>query len=208
VNTAQQYIDIQIKNPTTKVNAYQFTMSGIKILSVQNMVPATDYPINPEFIVGGSEVIGISYQGLLIDKYNNPAPLCRIFYSQLTDTVICISKITDIVNQNYERTIHQITGNCFQHTFAGLDNSENAIAYSIYPNPASEVLNLNISLQKPEKVNIQILDLVGKVVYQSQQQTRAGNILQIPLDGMASGVYSLRFNAGGVSVTEKVVISK
>lgn len=208
VNTAQQYIDIQIKNPTTKVNAYQFSMSGIKILSVQNMVPATDYPINPEFIVGGNEIIGISYQGLLIDKYNNPAPLCRVFYSELTDTMICISKITDIVNQNYERTIHQITGSCFQHTFAGIDNAENSIAYSIYPNPARDFLNLNISLQKPEKVNIQILDVVGKAVYQSQQHTWAGNILQIPLDALASGVYSLRINTGGVTITEKIVISK
>ena len=91
VDYNQQYIDIYMKNPDNYVAAYQFEMSGLTIESVENLVDPVNYPVTPEWSLGGTEVIGISYQDSLIPRFQNPTPLCRIHYFNLTDTLVCIT---------------------------------------------------------------------------------------------------------------------
>ena len=88
VNHNEQYIDIYIENPDNFVVSYQFEMSGLTIESVENLVDPALYPITPEWSLGETEVIGISYQDSLIPRNLAPAPLCRIHYFALTDTLI------------------------------------------------------------------------------------------------------------------------
>jgi hypothetical protein len=208
VNLNLKYVDIAILNPTYKVTAYQFSISGIKILSVQNMVNPVDYPISPEFLTGGDEIIGFSYDGKLIDKNFQPSALCRVFYSELTDTAICISKITDIVNQNYEASVTRIDGPCFQHTFTGITDPNSAIACSIYPNPAASVLNVSFSTANPQNLTIELIDALGKIVYVRQlQQVNEGNI-PVPVTALPSGVYTIKVSGKSIRMREKVIITR
>lgn len=83
VNFEDQYIDIDVLNPDNAINAYQFTMSGVEIMTVENLVNPDMYPIAPSTVPGGDMVIGISYQDSTITKSTVERPLCRIHFLSL-----------------------------------------------------------------------------------------------------------------------------
>lgn len=205
VNIAQNYVDIAIKDPTHKVNAYQFTMHGINILGVQNLVNPVDYPINPEYTAGGQEVIGISYQGLLIDKYTTPTPLCRIYFTDITDTVICIESITDIVNENYERTINNIGGTCYKVPATGLSESLASMGVKVWPNPSDENFNLQISSPMQTTYTVQVLDMTGRVVRSFNLAGRGQMQSAVNMEGLDAGIYSLTVSTGKQRQTMRLV---
>ncbi|MEZ4977710.1 MAG: lysyl oxidase family protein [Chitinophagales bacterium] len=106
-------IDIGMRNPYNKVLAYEFDMEGVSITTVDNLVPASIYPITPENALGGTKVIGMSFQDSLIPKNFAYFPLARINYNSLTDTTVCIADIIDIVSGNYEAVVTIIEDGCF-----------------------------------------------------------------------------------------------
>jgi hypothetical protein len=110
---AAKTIDLGMKNPYNTVLAYEFKMSGVEILTVNNLVPAGIYPISPENALGGDKVIGMSYQDSLIPKSFTYFPFARINYNTLTDTIVCISDIIEIVSGTYESVITVIDNACF-----------------------------------------------------------------------------------------------
>ncbi|MCP2834972.1 hypothetical protein, partial [Salmonella enterica] len=91
------YFEVDITNPTSRVLAYEFTISGATILNVVNTAPA-DYPETPEYVVGGNKVICLSYKDSTIAKNTTPRSVCRIHYTNPTGK-ICISNIVEIVNK-------------------------------------------------------------------------------------------------------------
>ncbi|MFM1931996.1 MAG: hypothetical protein RL226_1299 [Bacteroidota bacterium] len=117
VNTTEGYVDVYVLNPDNEIVGYEFRVSGINILSLENLVDPAVYDINPQSALGGSKIIGLSYDGSMIPKNLTPAPMVRIYYSSITSTMVCISEIIDIVNFNYHNTLTTI-GAC--QTIAGL----------------------------------------------------------------------------------------
>lgn len=80
--------------------------------------------------------------------------------------------------------------------------------YSIFPNPANEILNFSFSLEKSEYINMRILDLTGKLISQNQVSRAAGNYnIEIPVQNLSSGVYIFQISFGDKTVSEKIVIN-
>jgi len=208
VDFSQQYIDVSIRNPMNKVVAYQFTVSGIQIQSVQNIVSPLEYNITPAFSVTDSEVIGISYQQMLVDKNLVPDGLCRIWYSAVTDSVICIDQIIDIVNQNYEATIPMVEGSCVAVPDFAVTSEGSTIAVNIFPNPARDVINISMGMMIPEEVNMQIMDATGRVVMTKVFPGINSQTVQIDMSGLANGVYTLSFATAHGKISRKVVLNK
>jgi len=107
INTAQAYVDVFVLNPDNRIVGYEFEMSGIEILSVENLY-TTDYDITPSSTLGGDKIIGLSYADESVAKNLAPAPLVRVYYSSLTESEVCISNIVDIVNEEYHNTLTAI----------------------------------------------------------------------------------------------------
>lgn len=62
--------------------------------------------------------------------------------------------------------------------------------FSIYPNPANEMINISVSLTNSENTTINVLDIAGKVIYTANLGTVNGNkMVSVSLDQMATGVY-------------------
>lgn len=205
VDLDNNFVDITIKNPAHKVNAYQFVMRGVSILGIQNLVDPLDYPINPEYAAGGTEVIGISYQGLLIDRYNTPTPLCRIYFSDITDTLICIEQIIDVVNEDYERTHTIIGGECFKVPATGITESLANIAVKVWPNPSGEDFNLQISSPMQTDYVVQLHDVTGRLVRSYNLSGRGQMLSKIDMTGLEGGMYSLTVSNGKHHQTERLV---
>jgi hypothetical protein len=79
---------------------------------------------------------------------------------------------------------------------------------SIYPNPASDRLNLNINSEKDGNCIVQVLDLAGKIQRSFEMQlTEGANRLDLDISDVASGLYIIYVNAGRRSLQKKLVVN-
>ena len=85
---------------------------------------------------------------------------------------------------------------------ANLDEIASA-DFTVYPNPASEVININAS--KSLNATISIVDLTGKVVKTSSMN---GLTTAVNTSGLNNGIYYVTITDGTSIATEKVVIKK
>ena len=207
VDHNQQYIDIYIQNPGNYVAAYQFEMSGLTIESVENLVDPIAYPITPEWSLGGTEVIGISYQDSLVPRFQNPTPLCRIHYFSITDTLICISDIKTVVNQNYEETITRVDGlNACLVAYTGIDELvDGGVELNLYPNPMNENTTLKINNRFNATISAELIDPSGKRV-RNFGSVNTGT-LSIERNGLGAGMYFVQISDGTRILTrEKLIV--
>lgn len=73
---------------------------------------------------------------------------------------------------------------------------------SVYPNPSSGIFV--IELENPSAINtIEIRDITGSIIY---SQSSIGNINEVDLSGLSSGIYFIEFLGEAESITEKIVI--
>jgi uncharacterized delta-60 repeat protein len=67
------------------------------------------------------------------------------------------------------------------------------LGVAVFPNPVKANINMTISADRNEKAEIQIIDVQGKIVFQTQTDIVAGtHIHQINVSSLMSGTYFLR----------------
>lgn len=87
----------------------------------------------------------------------------------------------------------------------GINETTSNTSISIYPNPATDQLNL-VGIDTKEIVALQIFDLIGKVIYSTDINSES---ITIDVNNFNSGSYLIRFlDADGVSVTKRFVKSE
>ena len=74
----------------------------------------------------------------------------------------------------------------------------------IYPNPASDILNVNYNLVEKDAATLLVMDFTGKVIVSSQINNSKG-LKQIDITQLASGIYFLKINIDGHSEIIKFV---
>ena len=92
-------------------------------------------------------------------------------------------------------------------TSTGLNKAEQGIR--IYPNPAEDVLSLDIQLHEASVVRIAMSDLAGRAVGHVSRDfnLKSGKeMLSIPLENIQPGTYILNVWIGRILFTEKVMI--
>lgn len=115
INTDLGYVDVYILNPDCKVAAYEFDVSGITIQSVENIYDPLLFDATPAASLGGSKVIGYTLDDVLLPKNYTPAPFVRIYYLTAPGPDVCVSSITDVVNESYHNVVVSI-GACMSIT--------------------------------------------------------------------------------------------
>jgi len=80
----------------------------------------------------------------------------------------------------------------------------------VYPNPASDVLNLALTLPQTGGVTLELYDLTGRVVATKDIQISSPGEFteQLDVGGLANGVYTLRATQNSSETFAKVVICK
>ncbi|MFT5244760.1 MAG: hypothetical protein ACI8QQ_002705 [Psychroserpens sp.] len=76
---------------------------------------------------------------------------------------------------------------------------------SVYPNPSDGQLNIRVK-NFIGKVNIQVIDSTGRVVYRVENELFSSQ-LKLNLNHLASGIYILKVNGEGLSYTEKIILN-
>lgn len=102
-------------------------------------------------------------------------------------------------------------GNGFVHHFIVANATavdelpQSAYSINVYPNPAVDVIQLEIVGSIKQEADIRLFNTLGQVVYQIQ--SRAQNI-KIPTAGIANGIYTLVYNTGDSQKKEKIVVAR
>ncbi len=76
-----------------------------------------------------------------------------------------------------------------------IKNDTHQITISIFPNPVTDLLQVQIPAVRKEEAQISIYDAAGKKVYSKIQKLNEGNnAVSIPVNQLSKGTYTLSFN--------------
>ena len=203
-NFEEQYIDIGILNPTTRVNAYQLQIEGLVTTTVENLAPGAQFPISPLGI--NERVIGISYQDSMLHKSSEMQPLCRIHYAELTDQFICLASVVDVVNQDHEQAIGKIADACIEYAPNRTNGKLQEMACRLFPNPLQQSARLVFSNPRYLPFQLDILSADGRVV-QRYTNIRA-NEVQIEASRWPTGMYWYRLRGEEGTAVGRMVVKR
>lgn len=99
--------------------------------------------------------------------------------------------------ENYPRLYLKVS--CTDCAIVGVEDMEKE-NITVYPNPATNMVNVNLAGDKEAKV--QMFNLVGQQVYNGT----ATNTASINVSNMKAGVYMLKVSQNGKVYTSKVVV--
>lgn len=78
---------------------------------------------------------------------------------------------------------------------------------TLYPNPTNDLLNLSFFVEKESNINLEIIDLMGKVVYSGLINGFEGfNKTEISTADMSNGIYLLKITQEQSSAVQKFVV--
>jgi len=88
----------------------------------------------------------------------------------------------------------------------GIDNKSNDV-YSIHPNPSNGIFNISVGQIESGKVDVIVLDNLGKQVYtQNDASLSAGELLKIDLANFEKGVYFLVLKSETTTFNKKLIL--
>jgi len=98
----------------------------------------------------------------------------------------------------------------YEASGVGVDENAVVTAVSVFPNPASNVINVSYELMNAEDVSIVITNAIGQVIYtQAVKENNLGrHTLKIDTDLFAAGIYQLNIKTGKKDHVQKVAVMK
>ena len=91
----------------------------------------------------------------------------------------------------------------------GIDELSGSVSLQVFPNPSTGVFQLKIESLNNTTVNIKVLSISGKMVYQRDNVSLNGTYNdQIDISNLAEGVYSVYVTYDGNITTKKVIVRK
>jgi hypothetical protein len=86
----------------------------------------------------------------------------------------------------------------------------NLFKVNLFPNPASQSVQVSLMLEERESVSIHLLDRDGNVLRKISEQTENAGMFTntIQLDNLADGLYFVKAAAGEKTATERLIVKK
>jgi|GEM_PF-3057895 len=89
---------------------------------------------------------------------------------------------------------------------SSVDGVDMTSVVRVFPNPASNQITIVIDSKHSKPSSIQLIDMLGNVVYRHEKDVRETNIIQT--NDLANGVYHLMITTNGVIELVKLVVAK
>jgi hypothetical protein len=129
---------------------------------------------------------------------------CTIVWSDLVEgmATLKVCGINDCGEGPWSEQYEVLVQNC-----TGIDDNNGEVPLSIYPNPSTGSFTLELNAN--DKVSVRVMNIVGELVYQTEQMDVNGFFVKtINLNNLSDGVYYLRLEGDTFNKTEKIVISR
>ena len=95
---------------------------------------------------------------------------------------------------------------------AAVNELENEYHFRIAPNPFSSFTTLTYTPNKPDAVTTEVFDIFGRKIFSHEDGRPSPGTHTLKIDAaelnLSSGIYYLRFAAGGRSITKKILLSR
>lgn len=149
--------------------------------------------------------------GDFVDVYNNstnPPMLYKRFdiYDPPTDvyTVNFKKMRVNFVSDNWD----QKEGFTMEYyAIASVEDYNGLEDLTVYPNPATDYVNVEFSLQEAENVTFQLMDLTGKMLKQTSMDGIAGtNQFRFDIQGVSQGLYLLEIVTDSGKSVRKITV--
>jgi hypothetical protein len=109
----------------------------------------------------------------------------------------------------YRLTSVDIDGTTYKSNVIALDNKTETQIGVLYPNPTNDIIKYNFTTEQPEKIEIKVLDVVGKVVLRVETELEVGNnTIPISLSELPSGTYTIQIKHMNQMVTNSTKVIK
>jgi hypothetical protein len=187
VNFSSGYIDVSLKSAHSDIKAYQFAVSGITIQNVVSLASPVSFPAIIDFNPNTNEIFAMSVVDSSIHRNIAAQPLCRIYFSSITDTAICISNIIDIVNRDGECVISQIDGGCVSSVPVGVVSVLERGNITLQPNPVNSEVYIHLGAWNVLPQQLIINDATGREV--KRIKVPAVDWFKTDLSELRPGVY-------------------
>ena len=103
-----------------------------------------------------------------------------------------------VANGSYTEKNYGFTPKSETAGWAGIEENTTSEMISLYPNPATDLLNTSVTLNSAERVNFRIVNAQGQtVMIQNIQMTAGTSIQNFDVSTLAAGIYTLQITAGG-----------
>ncbi|HEX2898597.1 MAG TPA: T9SS type A sorting domain-containing protein, partial [Bacteroidia bacterium] len=87
-----------------------------------------------------------------------------------------------------------------------IDGEMNSMEFGAFPNPNDGTFKVYVNTTEPTDVSVQIVDLVGKLVYEDKALASTEFMRDVNLSSNASGIYFVRVKAAEVTRTIKIEV--
>ena len=96
----------------------------------------------------------------------------------------------------------------FTVSTAGINTIDNYVSNIVaYPNPSSENISVELNAQNPSHINLQLVDITGKSIYEVNSGVIQGSYKHtINTTTIAKGIYFLKVTANNATEVKKIVI--
>ncbi len=96
---------------------------------------------------------------------------------------------------------------CDAETLGLKDNQKDNGLISLAPNPNNGIFTLNYTAEKNQKINVKLVDMLGRVVYDNELLiTSSNNPIEMNVQNLKKGIYFFEFVTEKGKQTEKLVI--
>jgi hypothetical protein len=93
----------------------------------------------------------------------------------------------------------------------GVEDGSDQQLLSIYPNPGSEVVYADIILKKPSNVDIEMIDIMGRVIHIDNLGTLSSGVhrrLPMEISNLPAGTFLLRIRGTRTAEMKKLIVLK
>ncbi|MEZ5014918.1 MAG: T9SS type A sorting domain-containing protein [Chitinophagales bacterium] len=87
-----------------------------------------------------------------------------------------------------------------------IEEIEDLTTFSMFPNPADDVLNLSLTFSEPQNATISIVNMAGQVMYTVETGVRADFSTSIDISKLPAGVYMTRISSGNRATVKNFVV--
>lgn len=161
-------------------------------------------PIKREFYYDNDRLEEVIFSNFnLVQNLYYPQERYLVSYSPKEDTVRVLEQSIDPsgwITKSGDRFY-----NYYYNTSVGINENVNEIQFDIFPNPSTD--QINITAENIVVDQIRIVDLSGKIVFESNARLNSSKIT-VPVHHLSNGTYVLTVGSNGVQTSKKIVVRR
>lgn len=191
-----------VAQPTAPVSI-RFPFTNQDFLDIKGSIPALSQSSQ-------LSVVAFSNQNAANNPSSAPASAVK-YYANATTADATHWRLGSETNYSYAEFVsnYGIFGGSLGVRASGLgidDNYDQNQTLEVYPNPATNQLNITIpETVSTSKNDLTVFDHLGRMILKKENITLTGGSIQLNIEALSSGVYSIRYSNDGSSFNARFV---